>query len=171
MRRPSPAMVVACLALAIALGGASYAAVTLPRNSVGSKQVKNNSLKLADLTTAAKLDLRKPRGYARIRVVGIIPSTSYWDMKLVGPRRGFASARTPFGGITCLKPKPGVLTTTDVLGGVLQDASGNDTRLYFNGNFSCSADEVRVVQKSNFSDAADEPGVQHHRAVSRRPYG
>ena len=38
--RPSPALVVACLALAITLGGTSYAAVTLPRNSVGTPQLK-----------------------------------------------------------------------------------------------------------------------------------
>lgn len=154
MKRPSPAMLVACVGLTVALGGASYAAVTLPRNSVGSKQVKNDSLELVDLSKAAKLDLRKPRGYARIRVIGIIPSTSYWNMALVGPRRGFVSARTPTGGVTCLKPKAGILTTADVSGGVLQDASGNDTRLFFNGSFACNADEVRVVQKSNVSGAA-----------------
>jgi len=33
---PSPAMVVACAALAVALGGAGYAARKLPRNSVGT---------------------------------------------------------------------------------------------------------------------------------------
>jgi hypothetical protein len=38
--RPSPAMVVACFALAIALGGTSYAAVSLPKNSVGTKQLR-----------------------------------------------------------------------------------------------------------------------------------
>ena len=51
-------MVVACLALAVALSGASYAAVVLPRNSVGTPQlkadavvsskVKNGSLRAAD---------------------------------------------------------------------------------------------------------------------------
>ena len=42
--RPSPALVVACLALTIALGGTSYAAVSLPRNSVGTKQLKRNAV-------------------------------------------------------------------------------------------------------------------------------
>ena len=42
--RPSPAMVVACLALGLALGGTSYAAVKLPRNSVGTKQLKKNAV-------------------------------------------------------------------------------------------------------------------------------
>ena len=36
--------VIAVLALFIALGGVSYAAVNLPKNSVGSKQIKNNAV-------------------------------------------------------------------------------------------------------------------------------
>jgi hypothetical protein len=41
---PSPAMVVACIALTVALGGTSYAAIKLPRNSVGTKQLKKNAV-------------------------------------------------------------------------------------------------------------------------------
>src|SRR5437870_7651304 len=43
--RPSPAMLIACAALLVALGGTSYAAVqALPRNSVTTVQVKDFSL-------------------------------------------------------------------------------------------------------------------------------
>jgi hypothetical protein len=42
--RPSPALVVSVVALVIALGGTSYAAITLPRNSVGAKQIKKNAV-------------------------------------------------------------------------------------------------------------------------------
>src|SRR3954451_2975860 len=42
--RPSPALVVACLALAVALGGTSYAAVALPAGSVGTKQLQNGAV-------------------------------------------------------------------------------------------------------------------------------
>jgi hypothetical protein len=42
--RISPAMVVACLALFVALGGLGYAAVTLPANSVGTPQLKKNAV-------------------------------------------------------------------------------------------------------------------------------
>jgi hypothetical protein len=38
--RPSPALVVASLALAVALGGTGYAAVVLPPNSVGTAQLR-----------------------------------------------------------------------------------------------------------------------------------
>ena len=53
---PSPAMVVASIALLVALGGTSYAAVVLPKNSVGATQLKANavtSAKIKDRTIAA----------------------------------------------------------------------------------------------------------------------
>jgi hypothetical protein len=43
-RLPSPAMVVACTALIVALGGTSYAAIRLPANSVGTKQLKRGAV-------------------------------------------------------------------------------------------------------------------------------
>ena len=55
--RPSPAMVVACIALTVALGGTSYAAIKLPKNSVGPKQLRKNavtSLKVKDRSLLAK---------------------------------------------------------------------------------------------------------------------
>jgi hypothetical protein len=48
-RLPSPAMIVACLALILALGGVSYAASVLPKNSVGTSQLKKKAV------TGAKL--------------------------------------------------------------------------------------------------------------------
>jgi len=44
MRRPSPAMVVACLALFVALGGTGYAASQLPPKSVGREQLRNGAV-------------------------------------------------------------------------------------------------------------------------------
>jgi hypothetical protein len=43
-RLPSPAMVVACLALTVALAGTSYAAIRLPANSVGTLQLKKGAV-------------------------------------------------------------------------------------------------------------------------------
>ena len=59
--RPSPAMVIACAALLIALTGTSIAAVeaTVPKNSVGSAQLKSNAVTAAKIAsnavTAAKI--------------------------------------------------------------------------------------------------------------------
>ena len=60
LRRPSPAMVVACAALAVALGGTSYATVLqVPKASVGAAQLKTGAVttkKLAsNAVTAAKV--------------------------------------------------------------------------------------------------------------------
>lgn len=62
MRRPRPAFanVTASLALFIALGGTSYAITKLPKNSVGSTQVRDGSLQRKDLSTTAVP--RGPRG-------------------------------------------------------------------------------------------------------------
>jgi Collagen triple helix repeat (20 copies) len=47
--RPTPAGIIACLALAIALGGSAFAATALlPKNSVGSAQVIDGSLLTKD---------------------------------------------------------------------------------------------------------------------------
>lgn len=63
-RRPSAAMLIAVLALFVALGGTSFAAVSklLPRNSVGSAQVINGSLQKGDLSGKAVTALRGNRG-------------------------------------------------------------------------------------------------------------
>lgn len=60
LRRPSPAMVVACVALVVALGGTSYATVLqVPRSSVGTAQLKTAAVttkKIApNAVTAAKV--------------------------------------------------------------------------------------------------------------------
>jgi hypothetical protein len=56
------ANVVACIALFVALGGASYAAFKLPRNSVGTKQLKKHAVTPAKLNAAAKAALTGPTG-------------------------------------------------------------------------------------------------------------
>jgi hypothetical protein len=55
LRRPSAAMVVACIALTVALGGTSYAAVSqlIPNNAIGTPQLKDGSvtsIKVRDFT-------------------------------------------------------------------------------------------------------------------------
>jgi hypothetical protein len=48
-RRPSAALVVSFLALFIALGGAGWAALRVPPNSVGTTQLQNSSVSNAKL--------------------------------------------------------------------------------------------------------------------------
>lgn len=54
IRRPSPALVVACVALLAALGGTSYATVlNVPKNSVGTPQLQRNAVKAAKVAPSA----------------------------------------------------------------------------------------------------------------------
>lgn len=51
--RPSPAMVVAVVALVGSLGGTSYAAASLAKNSVGTGQLKTGAVKVTDIANNA----------------------------------------------------------------------------------------------------------------------
>jgi hypothetical protein len=65
--RPSPALVVSLIALFVALGGTSYAAITsLPANSVGTKQLKNGAV------TGTKLNAAVLKNY--LHAGGTLPS-------------------------------------------------------------------------------------------------
>ncbi|MDH5333777.1 MAG: hypothetical protein OEW65_07840 [Thermoleophilia bacterium] len=62
--RPSPAMVVACLALLVALGGTSLATVSavLPKNSVGTPQLKKGAVGTAKLKNGAVTSAKVKNG-------------------------------------------------------------------------------------------------------------
>lgn len=53
IRRPSTALVVSMIALVMALGGTAYAKFTLPKNSVGTKQLKNGAVTTGKLKNGA----------------------------------------------------------------------------------------------------------------------
>jgi hypothetical protein len=61
--RPSPALIIALIALMVSLGGTGYAAFTLPRNSVGTKQLKDGAVTAAKVKrhslTAAQINVKK----------------------------------------------------------------------------------------------------------------
>src|SRR4051794_29025473 len=62
MRRLTYANVMSTFAVFMALGGAAYAVVSLPANSVGTKQVKNHSLGVVALSGRAAKSLRGNTG-------------------------------------------------------------------------------------------------------------
>ena len=65
LRRPSPAMIVACLALLVALGGTGIAAVTqLARNSVGTaaQEQRRHGAKIANSAVDERRRVREQRG-------------------------------------------------------------------------------------------------------------
>jgi hypothetical protein len=61
-RRPSPALVISLVALFVALGGTGYAAFSIPKNSVGSAQIVNRSVRAVDLSRKTVAALAGKRG-------------------------------------------------------------------------------------------------------------
>jgi hypothetical protein len=88
LRRPSPAMIVACAALAVALGGTSYATVSerLARNSVGTLQLRNNAVTPAKIRDNAVTS-------AKVRDF----SLRLWDFKRGDIPKGPAGPAGPAG--------------------------------------------------------------------------
>ena len=85
-RRPRHATVVAYLALFVALGGTGYAAMKLPKNSVGSKQIKSNAVRSGKVKNRSLLakdfkagQLPKgPKGAQGDRGLPGTPATRLW---------------------------------------------------------------------------------------------
>jgi hypothetical protein len=84
-RRPSPALVVSIIALIVALGGTGYAAVTLPKNSVGTKQLKKkavtNSKIRSNAVTGSKVKNDSLTGKdIRESTLGKVPNAHHADI-------------------------------------------------------------------------------------------
>src|SRR2546425_808737 len=118
--RPGAATVIACLGLALALGGSSYAAVSrlLPKNSVGSAQVINGSLQTKDLSKTAIAALHGARG--AIGPQGIPGATgapgaqgATGDQGTAGAQGVQGSQGLPGTAIARLSPRANALTTID----------------------------------------------------------
>jgi hypothetical protein len=61
-RAPSPAFVISLIALFVALGGTTYAATSLPKNSVGTKQLKNGAVTRKKINAKTIAGLKGARG-------------------------------------------------------------------------------------------------------------
>jgi hypothetical protein len=83
-RRPSPSMVISVIALIVAMGGTGYAALSLPKNSVGSKQLKKNAVTASKIKknaiTGSKVKNRSLTGAdLNAGTVGKVPSAANAD--------------------------------------------------------------------------------------------
>jgi len=163
-RRPSPAMVVACLALAVALGGTSVAAVSqvLPRNSVGPRQLQFGAVTAPKIrngaVTAPKIRNNsitsiKVRNGSLLRAdfaPGQLPAGPTGPQGPAGPA-GAAGAAGPAGVISAITVRNASVSIT---GGTAHDGSyvtARVTRL-------CEGNERAISAGTSWSD--DDTGLE-----------
>jgi len=135
--RLSPATVIACIALLVALGGTGYAATSLPSNSVGTAQLKNNAVTNSKIAGNA-VTTSKVKNHSLTRVdfaSGQIPTGPRGPVGPPGPA-GAAGARGPTGPAGA--PGSGAATQWALVsgsGGIIAGSSGVSVQHPANGNY------------------------------------
>lgn len=118
-RRPTPSMVVSSVALFVALGGTSYAAVALPNNSVGTPQLKQSAVSSAKLRGDAVTSVKVKNGslLAADFKAGQLPAGAQGAPGPAGPAgpRGTAGAKGD-PGTPGAKGDPGVQGSPGISG-------------------------------------------------------
>ncbi len=98
LRKPSPALIIALIALFLSLGGTSYAAIVLPANSVGAKQLKTSAVTAAKIKSGAVTTAKIRDGAvtaAKINTTGLkVPSATAADTAAPTGAAGGALAGT-----------------------------------------------------------------------------
>ncbi|MGN6188465.1 MAG: hypothetical protein ACTHOE_06170 [Conexibacter sp.] len=144
--RPSPALVVALLALFVALGGTSYAVTQLPRNSVGTSQLRDGAVTRAKLSRTARSALRGATG----------PQGPAGAVGPQGPA-GTAGVRGPAGADGQQGPSgaPGsaIVARIRLSGGPVTVPPGGSVDVPLTGSWTQAADEDDVAYAwGHFSD-------------------
>ena len=154
---PSPAMVVACLALLVALGGTSYAAIKLPRNSVGNIQLKRGAVTGIKVRSNTLTGTQINEGR-----LGRVPSARQADTaELAGEATSAPVSRLDYQSATvALPPTPGMNFVTR--GTVSCPAGLNVSRRRREGDRA--VERVRRRHESSWSNRLGSDGYFRHRA-------
>ncbi len=76
LRRPSAPLLLSVIALFFAFGGASYAAITIPSNSVGTRQIRNNAVTFQKIAPGTIGSARINQTLVQTRVTGTCSGTN-----------------------------------------------------------------------------------------------
>jgi hypothetical protein len=76
LRRPTAPLIISVVALFFAFGGASYAAFSVPQNSVGNRQIRNNAVTWQKIATGTIGSARINQSLVQTRVTGTCTGTN-----------------------------------------------------------------------------------------------
>jgi hypothetical protein len=149
LRRPSPAMVVACVALLVALGGTGMAAATqLARNSVGTLQLKDGAVSNPKIKNNA-VNSAKVAARSLLRsdfAPGQLPAGPVGPQGPAGPA-GAAGPAGPSGVIGAITVRT---ASASVDGGTAENGAYNSKRVAA----LCQGNERAISGGTSWSDDA-----------------
>ena len=150
-RLPSPAFVLALIALFVAMGGVGYSAVA---NSIGSRAIKNNAIRSADVRNDALTgaDIRESS-------LGTVPRAVAADTADTAARAQTAGAAASVNGLRLVPIKH---RSGNVAGATILDAGGVELLVSCNGGdesvvarTSVAGGEITVLSDDAASDNGD----------------
>jgi hypothetical protein len=148
VRRPSPAMIVACIALLVSLGGTSFAAVTqLARNSVGTAQLRDAAVTNPKIRNNA-VNSAKVANRSLLRAdfaPGQLPAGPTGPQGPAGPA-GAAGAAGPAGVIGAVTVRS---QSVSIAGGVAENGAYNTADV----TSLCSGNERAISGGTGWSDS------------------
>jgi hypothetical protein len=182
--RPSPAMIVALIALCVALGGSAVAATKIklaPKNTVNSASVVNNSLKLQDFKKSERGKLKGPKGDQGIQGPAGTPdgyTKTEADGKFLGKGDKAADSdkldgkdssqfmggqgAVSYGKLVLDLGQSKTLLTMDSLGTIEVTCSGTAATVTADVRFrNTSGRTAEVMEDHVINDTADEVNVVH----------
>jgi hypothetical protein len=152
VHRPSPAMIVACLALLVSLGGTSFAAATqLAKNSVGTAQLRNNAVTNPKIRNNA-INSAKVANRSLLRTdfaPGQLPAGPTGPQGPPGPA-GAAGPAGPAGPAGVVGPITVRTASGAVDGGVAENGAYNSRRV----TALCQGNERAISAGTSWSDDA-----------------
>jgi hypothetical protein len=154
-RRPSPAMVVACIALLVALTGTSFAAVSaLAPNSVGTRQLRTNAVTNAKIKNSAITSVKVAnRSLLRSDFApGQLPAGPTGPQGPAGPA-GAAGPAGPAGAIANITVRQ---ASVDIPGSGSDDPTPNTLWTTRTVNLNCNTGEKAISAGTGWSADAND---------------
>jgi hypothetical protein len=200
VRRPSPAMVVALVALFVSLGGVSYGVATgfvdsreIKNNTIRTQDIRNNEVRGRDIrnSTIRSVDIgaNQVKGPDVLESsLGIVPSATtansagslssqdkinYQKEAGTAPRTIYDSGKLKLTASCSVAPQPTVTASTTVANATLHSTGGAGVA---NNTSPFTADVILTNGTSEertvvYSEPGGEVVVVHYAAVGGNPYG
>jgi hypothetical protein len=182
LRIPSPAMLVALLALFVALGGSSYAAFKLPKNSVGNKHLKKNavtgkkvkagSLRLSDFKGTDRAQLRGAQGLqgpagaqgaqgaagpaGTARAYAHVVANAGSPTLDTAHTKNFSAVSLASTGVYCLQAASGISSEElpEVVSADWGNSSNTNPGVHAHPGFNCPTGQFEVITRDNSAATA-----------------